>query len=114
MPTEYLTYRKVINRAKRRAVIIFLSGLAAWTMFAYLSTTHRVFIPFGVLGFAGFIGGIFYLYWGIRCPNCRGSLGSVTVHHGGPFSISDEIRFCPFCGIALDSQSRNRDPEVNP
>ena len=55
-------------------------------------------------GFVVFFAGTLYLLFFLRCPRCRGAIGYVVTYLSGPFSISRRIRFCPFCGVALDSE----------
>jgi len=58
-----------------------------------------VSIPGFVVALATAVYSLFFL----RCPACDETIG-YTVSPSRPFSISPKIRFCPFCGIALDSE----------
>jgi hypothetical protein len=44
---------------------------------------------------------LFTMYRGLPCPRCRRNLGTLVLRHGA-FRVHKEIRFCPFCGYALD------------
>ena len=65
-------------------------------------STPWLFVAFP--GFAVFFAGNWYLLFLLRCPRCRGRIGGTVSYLSGPFSISRKIRFCPFCGVALDSE----------
>ena len=84
-------------------MIVGYSGFAFFVLgmiFGYKSTTLP-FFPF--IGFAIFLLSILYVFWGIRCPNCRHHLTPIT-SYGNPFSIPKKIKYCPFCGIDIDSE----------
>lgn len=36
-----------------------------------------------------------------RCPWCRANLGTLVMHRGF-LRVDPKVRFCPFCGAALD------------
>jgi hypothetical protein len=84
-------------------MILGYSGLAFSVLgmiFSDKSTTFPI-LPF--IGFAIFLISILYVFWGIRCPNCRQHLTPIT-SYGSPFSVSKKIKYCPFCGIDIDSE----------
>jgi len=62
----------------------------------------RVFLA--IPGVVAFVAGALYLLFLVRCPHCRGRIGQVIGSWGGPFSISPKVRFCPLCGVALDTE----------
>lgn len=51
------------------------------------------------------VAGVLYMLFGIRCPQCRGRLWYAVAHAPNSiFRLSETIRFCPFCGVDLDSE----------
>jgi hypothetical protein len=100
-----VSIRQVINHSKKRVGIVTYTFFAVFVIGVLVSISGRAFFPLAIAGFVGFMGGTLYLLWGIRCPNCRGSLGMVTAYQSGPFAISNRVRFCPFCGVSLDAES---------
>ena len=99
-----VTIREDINQTKRKAGIITYTAFAVFALGIFLSAAHKGFVPVTVVGFLAFMAGTLYLLWGIRCPSCLGRIGFVTSYYSTPFSISRKIRFCPFCGVGLDSR----------
>ena len=57
-----------------------------------------------LVGFAVAMGAITFLELGLSCPQCRGRIGCAVNYPGRPLSVSSKIRFCPFCGVSLDSR----------
>ncbi|MCX5834485.1 MAG: hypothetical protein NTV99_08265 [Deltaproteobacteria bacterium] len=99
-----MTVRDVLNKKKRYIAILLYFSFAIFLLGFLFSV---IFPAFAVIGFWGF--GIFfvtlgYAYFGIRCPVCRGIWGILAMRSGTPFSISRKLKFCPYCGVDLDSQ----------
>jgi len=94
------------DHLNRRIIPVFVGMLPCFVLFgaggAIASEKHSlIFLPF--IGFAGFVVGILFLYYGVRCPQCRNPLGHLTMlPKGGYFRLSRNVCFCPFCGISLD------------
>ena len=84
-------------------MIVGYSGLAFFVLGMILSdkSTTLPILPF--IGFAIFFLSLLYVFWGIRCPQCARRLTPIT-SYGGPFSVSKKIKYCPFCGIDIDSE----------
>jgi hypothetical protein len=98
-----MTIRSKIGNKKRKAMILGYSGLAFFVLgmiFSDKSTTLPI-PPF--IGFAIFSLSLLYVFWGIRCPECGHHLAPITTY-GSPFSISRKNKYCPFCGIDMDSE----------
>ena len=98
-----MTIRSEISNKKRKAMILGYSGGALFLLgiiFSVKSTTLPI-IPF--IGFAIFLLSILYVFWAIRCPRCKHRLSPIT-HYGSPLSISKKIKYCPFCGIDIDTE----------
>jgi hypothetical protein len=98
-----LKIREMINNQKRKAVITAASGMGLFSASLLISTFHKGMFSIAAIGFIIAIGGILFLQFGLSCPRCRGRIGDVVNNSLGPFTLSPKIRFCPFCGVALDS-----------
>jgi len=96
--------RDVISRRKRKATIIQYAGFTLFVFGGLATSLNESLFVLALPGFAIFIGGILFMLFRIRCPRCRGNIGYAVSYYGGPFTVSPKIRFCPFCGVALDSQ----------
>jgi hypothetical protein len=58
-----------------------------------------------LLPFLGIVACILYLNYVIRCPRCGGKIAGLThLPRGGFFRLSQNLRFCPFCGVELDRE----------
>jgi hypothetical protein len=88
-------------------MIVGYSGLGFFVLgmiFSDISTTLPI-LPF--VGFAIFLLSILYVFWGIRCPRCRNHLTPIT-SYGSPFSIPKKIKYCPFCGVDIDTEFKKQ------
>jgi hypothetical protein len=104
-----MTIRSQISRRKRKLLIITYSGIAFFILGMILSDRLELspFWPF--IGFAVFLVSIMlYGFWGMRCPRCKGNLGYVAMYYGPPFSVSKKIKYCPFCGIDIDTELKEQ------
>jgi len=59
-----------------------------------------------VVCFLGFLACVLYMLYAIRCPNCRSNLG-YAVYWPPSWGVSDRIKFCPFCGIRMDTDEQD-------
>lgn len=91
-------------RRKRKASIVAYLGLALGALGLILGAGGPPWLFVVIPGFAVFAAGTLYPLLFLRCPSCREAIGYTVSYSSGPFSISRKIRFCPFCGIALDSE----------
>jgi hypothetical protein len=98
-----MTVRRLIARRKRQASIVAYSGFALFAL-GMLLGAGEPWLTVAIPGFAVFFAATVYLLLFLRCPACRGSIGYTVNYPSGPFSVSRKIRFCPFCGIPLDSE----------
>jgi hypothetical protein len=105
---DRITIRSQIGRKKRRLLIIAYSGMAFFLLGMLLSGKFESFPIFPFIGFAVFMASIGYAFWGIRCPRCAGNFGIVAMYWGSPFSVSKKIKFCPFCGIDIDTELKGQ------
>jgi|SRR5882724_2246107 len=103
-----MTLRESIARQKRIGAIVTYVAFAVCVVAMVLSVAKRPGLFVAVLGFSVSAAGLFYLRFFVRCPRCRGEIGYVVSTLSSPFSISRRIRFCPFCGVALDSEVETR------
>jgi hypothetical protein len=84
-------------------MVVAYCGMAFFVLGMILSdkSSGLPILPF--VGFPIFLLSIAYVFWGIRCPRCRYRLTPIT-SYGNPFSISKKIKYCPFCGIDIDTE----------
>ena len=99
-----MTLREVIVKRKRIGAIVTYLGFAWFVAWMALSGAQPPWLFVAFPGFAVFFAGTWYLLFFLRCPRCRGRIGYTVGYPSNPFSISRKIRFCPFCGVALDSE----------
>jgi len=98
-----MNIREMINTQKRKAVIALSSGMALFAISLIISMVYTIMFSVALIGFAIAMGAITFLDFGISCPECRGRIGCAVNYPGSPLAISSKIRFCPFCGVSLDS-----------
>ena len=99
-----MTIRSQLNLIRRRVLIITLLTWVVFAVGSFLITVHRWFIVVSLLAFIGLILETIFLMFGIRCPKCKAALGHTLSYPPQGLSISDKIKFCPFCGVSLDSE----------
>jgi len=99
-----MTVREVIARRKRKASIVTYSEVVLLVLGMILGAGGPPWLMVAIPGFVVFLAGTLYLLFFLRCPACAGAIGYTVSYSSSPFSISRKIRFCPFCGIALDSE----------
>ena len=80
-----------------------LIGFLLFGLGGVAASAHTSFISISVLGFLTFAGGLLYQLCAIRCPRCAGRIGFALNGFGNLFAVPPHFRFCPFCGISLDS-----------
>ncbi len=99
-----MTIRDKLSAMKRKASIVLCGGIALIGVSALFTEPGSSVPWFPLLAFL--VTAIFYSYvvfWRIRCPKCKSRWGYVAMYEGGPFSVSKKIRFCPYCGVPIDS-----------
>ena len=93
--------RDGLNKKKR---IVSLSSIGAFIlMFASLIIVPSYSIYIILIGFPVFMFTIFYAHYGIKCSKCKGNIGILVMHLGSPFTSSKNIKYCPFCGVNIDT-----------
>jgi len=104
------TARDIIDQQKRRCWVRFWASLVALVCGVCLAIVMAFIPPLAVVSLT--VAGVGLLgTWvtllplhEIRCPNCEDSMRAVVwLRSDRPFAIPSAIRFCPFCGIDLDS-----------
>ena len=101
-----LKIREIIDTQKRKATIAVFSGMAIFTISLFMSSAYAVMSYMALIGFATAMGAITFLEFGLSCPHCRARIGCALNYPGRPLAVSSKIRFCPFCGVSLDSGIR--------
>ncbi len=103
-PTE----RTVRDHLNRKVVPAFSLMLVCFVLFALMGVAKSAWqgihwLPF--LPFLGVIACILYLSYGVRCPNCGGSIGHLPFLPGGGYvRFSRKLKYCPFCGVEFDRE----------
>lgn len=107
------TIRDRLNR-KRRHLILWMF-LALFCSIAGMIASELISQWFLVLGLGSFAVSMFIIllfYLGIRCPKCEGNIGyALTWPPTWNMSVSKKIRFCPFCGVSLDTEMKDINPK---
>jgi len=99
-----MTIRALINKKKRMISIIIYSGFAIFLIGIVLGIRSNTFPIIAMVGFGVAFIALGYAFFGIRCPKCKGQWGYIAMYSGNPFAISKKIKFCPYCGVNLDSE----------
>lgn len=93
-----MTTREYLNIHRKRALLLALPGISVFV-------GGMVFASGAVVigGFMILFSGLLYMAYGGRCLHCGQKLGQMFYQKGGPFwSISRNLRFCPYCGKSID------------
>ena len=98
-----MTIRAYLKRRFRRSNILIGCGIALVVVAGWLSAVlHSTWLL--VVALLGFVlavaAGISHLF--LHCPKCGGGFGLPPAQFGNPFG--PEMRFCPYCGVSLDTQ----------
>ena len=107
-----MNVREMINTQKRKAVIAMSSGMVVFAISLIISTVYTIMFSVALIGFAIAMGAITFLEFGISCPECRGRIGCAVNYPGSPLAVSSKIRFCPFCGVSLESRHKPYEPTI--
>ncbi len=100
-----MTGRMILNKKKRSMSILLFIAFTLFVMGIVTTALLPLFTLPAFWGFGIFLVTLLYTYFAIRCPRCRRSWGNLSMSGGTPFSISDKIKSCPYCGLDLDSPS---------
>lgn len=102
------TLRDRINKKRRQLIL----GITVGTICGFVGIILSMFISylFSILAIVGFACAYLFMMLSIhdvRCPKCDGNIGltllswSLVLH-----SAASVIKFCPFCGIGLDTKTK--------
>ena len=101
-----MTIRAIINRRRR------WTWLALFTALGILIGDYvqdGAFSPvICAVALVLLIGAIFYSGEANRCPACKASVGEIF-----KYGLPSKARFCPFCGVMLDTEFEKTDAEPN-
>src|SRR2546427_10882616 len=97
-----MTIRDYLRRQKRRASAVLHLGVLTFIGGAIAGATGNKMFVLAIFGFviAG-LGGVYLAR--VRCPQCKERIGSMLGRAGGQLSLPRNLRFCPFCGVELDT-----------
>ncbi len=110
-----MTIRKKLSNSKRKITIIMWSGfVASFGIFVAgiimqdeYATGNPLARPLFIIAMIGygltFIYFMYHFYRGIPCPKCKTPWGYIVINRG-VFSIFKKIKYCPFCGVDVDSE----------
>ena len=104
-----MTIRMIIERKKRRIMVVVLLGFALAAFSAILAELNFLNIEprFAVLP-GGTLFALALLYanlFAFRCPQCHGRWEALVLRGGRSFFALDRrIRYCLFCGIDIDAE----------
>ena len=103
-----MTIRSELGRKKRTVLLIAIAGMG-YGLAGALFCSRPIDFPIPPLfGFFVAIGAFLYGAFYIRCPNCTNSLSELVLSSGHPFALPLKIKFCPYCGVNLDSEIRGK------
>lgn len=100
-----MNVRSVINSGKRKISLVAYSGVALFFVGILLSPVTPYMFTLALIGFGLTFVSVVYSFFAIPCPRCKTAWGYVAMYSGGLFSISKKIRFCPYCGVDIDSDT---------
>ncbi len=102
-----MSIRTEINKKKRTLDIVAVSGFAVFGIGLVSMERARYLSTIAVIGFLIFFGAILYSFYGIKCLKCKGQFGYIVMSMGTLFSVSKKIKYCPFCGVDIDTELKN-------
>jgi apolipoprotein N-acyltransferase len=79
----------------------------AFAIFGVAGAALPVLVPVAIIAFIGFLGCILFLFFALRCPNCRGNMGYTIQWPPSMWGVSERIKYCPFCAIELDTDEKD-------
>ena len=100
-----MTMRQKFSRRMRVPFVMMLVGLALLVVgFAATGPGGRPELLVVLPGIALFIGASVWLQlFALRCTACYGNCGPVIMQQFSWMKVSEAVKFCPFCGISLDT-----------
>jgi hypothetical protein len=110
MGVNGVTIRAAVNRRLRKTTLVSWAGFLMFGVGAMLANIKPQGTVVCLSGFAVCAACILYMYVGIRCTNCKNGIGSLVNH--GPWSLSQRVKYCPFCGVDLDTDLHDSSDET--
>jgi hypothetical protein len=98
-----VTSREIIKRKKRQLDSFVAAGFALMVFGVVLTKQNDTFAAIAILGFGLAFAGVMLSFHLIKCPRCGKKLGNTA--RGGLFQLSKEFKYCPFCGVDIDTTS---------
>jgi hypothetical protein len=98
-----MNVRSIINKDKRRLSLVAYLGVALFFVGVLLSPIARHMFTLALVGVGLTFVSVVYAFFSISCPRCNATWGYVAMYSGGMLSISKKIKFCPYCGVDIDS-----------
>ena len=97
---------KIRNELVKKKRYAFAGIIGAFAMVVFSGNIIREFkSEYSMfLGMGIFAAAILYSHFGIKCPKCRQSMGQILMQIGTPFTIPDKFKYCPYCGVNIDSE----------
>lgn len=100
-----MTIRTYFNRRKKRILIALFGCAMTAIVSALLSVRYELLFLLTLLCVAAAIVIMcLAVFFGFRCPKCRGQWGYLAMYSGRVFSIRKDLRYCPYCGVELDKE----------
>jgi hypothetical protein len=100
-----MTIRERLNRRIVPTYVVMLACFVLFVAGGLGATAFPLLIGLVFVSFAGFGACTLFLHFGVRCPKCHERIaGLVFLPRGGYFRLSKAVRFCPFCGVSMDSE----------
>ena len=103
---DHATVRDDLVRQRRKADLIAYGGVILFFLGALIEIGFGMTLLFALLGLPGLMLWVFghnWLIFGTHCPRCRGRIGRALQISYTPLVISPQVRYCPCCGVTLDS-----------
>ena len=107
------TIRYTVNRKRKQLVLLILCAFLCFA--AGVVMAKAISWLFSILALAAVVCAyifILVLYFDVRCPRCNGNIGyTVAWPPTWNMSVSNKIKYCPFCGVSLDAKINIDDVE---
>jgi hypothetical protein len=111
---ERRTIRQFLAARRRKFIIAVIAcWLGGFMSMVAASETQRPpswLVVATTVFFAGVLLAIFAIFFFIRCPRCKGSLGANNAPLVRDHLFARRINFCPYCGVSLDEPYENHSP----